>query len=128
MNTDNRNEEMNSTAIVPEVATNTEYFLKRIFHSADPELYSYLVQFDNVNKKIGHCQYFQIKDLSDMIKAVPALNIKPFGLSYSMGLLQNVVIGNKNGREIQKKASSNDIFLIPCLWCDYVKSVIVDSS
>lgn len=110
---------LNDTELRKSPVATTEDFLNRIFHVTDSKLYTYLVQFDNVNKKIGKCKYFQIEDLSNMAKSVQSLNVKPFGVSFSMGLLDSVKTKTaSNGNEIATRASAKDIVAIPCLWCD----------
>ena len=104
------------------VATNTENFLRRVFHATDSNLFSYIWQLNLLKKNVGKTQFFKIENLNEMANAVSRFNKKPFGVSFSMGLTDKPVLSNKKHH---KKASDSDIVAIPCLWCDIdVKSPV----
>lgn len=84
-------------------------FFKRLFHAANPELFTYFSQFNNSTKKVGKTQGFSMKLLDQMKNAVTGLNHKPYSLHFSMGLLDHFTT---------KRASDKDIVALPCLHCD----------
>ena len=97
------------------VATNTENFLRRVFHATNSNLFSHIWQLNLLKKNVGKTQFFKIENLNEMANTVSRFNKKPFGVSFSMGLTDKPVLSNKKHH---KKASDSDIVAIPCLWCD----------
>lgn len=91
------------------IVLNVDTFLKAIFHAADKNLFSYLWQRNEIEKKAARTRSFKIEYLDVMAREVSIFNGFPYGVSFSMGLLDKP----KN-----KHAADKDIVAIPCLWCD----------
>lgn len=134
MNTNNQTEEVAAEMNTIDAGTdtnsgnkkssvaNTENFLRRIFHTTNSNLFSYILQMDQSKKRVGKTQFFQIENLNAMANSIQVFNKKPYGVSFSMGLTDKPVL-SKEG--YPKKAAASDIVAIPCLWCDIdIKSAV----
>lgn len=91
-------------------------FLKTLYNAVPPEMYTYIWQRNEIEKKAGATRSFRISELEAMDRAVDVMNLFPFGTSFSPGLLDH---------SIDKHAADSDIVALSNLWTDIdIKSAV----